>query len=83
MIGQAIVTKVIGPTDTKDKRITARCGAGAITVGWNHALSDAENHIAARKALQFKLAKGCPNNTWLADMATGGLPDGTYVHVFV
>lgn len=36
---QAIVTKYLGPTDTKGERIKATCDAGSVTVAWDYSMS--------------------------------------------
>jgi len=52
---QAIVTKYIGPTDTKGSRIKATCDAGSITIPYPHELSGEDVHAAAAMALVRKL----------------------------
>jgi hypothetical protein len=52
---QAIITKYLGPTDTKGARICARCDAGSITVPYPHQLSGYDVHAAAAMALVRKL----------------------------
>lgn len=71
---QAIITKYIHPTDTKQARVKASCQAGSVTVSWDHALDVDGNHDAACEALRKKLH-------WLAPHygphVSGGMPDGT------
>lgn len=64
---QAIVTKYHGPTDHNGSRITARADAGRISVSWDYALNDEQNHDAAALALAVKLG-------WAVDLVGGGLP---------
>ena len=78
----AIVTKYIGPTETKDSRIKATCAAGSITVGYHNvdvARYEAERHQLVAAMLQRKLG-------WDSDkygkLVTGQLPNGDYAHVF-
>jgi hypothetical protein len=65
---QAIVTKYIGPSNTKGSRIKASAAAGSITVHYDDALNSENNHAAAAQALAAKL--GWPG-TWYM----GGLPN--------
>ena len=45
---QAIITKYIGPTNTRAARIKATCAGGSLTVSYDHALDlDAQHHAAA------------------------------------
>jgi hypothetical protein len=52
---QAILTKYLGPTDTKGARISARCDAGSIMIPYPHELSGYDVHAAAAMALVRKL----------------------------
>lgn len=67
---QAIVTKWIGPTNTKGSRVKAKAAAGSLTVSWDHSKGVEENHTAAAKALASKL-------NWNGRWAAGGMPDDT------
>ena len=78
---QAILTKYIGPNATKGTRIKATCAAGTLTISWDYGLSDEKNHAAAARQLQLKIAH-TGGDHWLAPLATGCLPDGSYAHVF-
>jgi hypothetical protein len=65
---QAIITKYIGPSNTKGSRIKATAAAGSITLHLDHALSTEENHAKAAEALANKFKwRGC----WYG----GGMPD--------
>ena len=69
---QAIVTKFIGPTNTRGARIKATAYAGSITLSWDYALGTTGNHRAAALALADKFK-------WLdhSDLSEGGsLPAG-------
>ena len=75
---QAVVTKFLGPTNTRGSRVNAKCAAGSLTVSWDHALSVDGNHASAAKALVEKLGWTCKSaegytGVWVA----GGLPDQT------
>ena len=52
---QAIVTKYLGPTNTRGSRVKATAYGGSITVSWDHAMNARENHQAACEALARKL----------------------------
>lgn len=52
---QAILTKHIGPTNTKGSRVKASADAGSITASWDYALNIRENHQNAALALAKKL----------------------------
>jgi hypothetical protein len=65
---QAIVTKYIGPTNTRGSRIKATADAGSITVPFNYRLKTfEENHRAAAVALQNKF-------NWQGNLIGGSLP---------
>lgn len=52
---QAIITKYLGPTNSRGSRVKASCEAGSVTIDWNDALDSLENHAAAALALATKL----------------------------
>lgn len=66
---QAITTKYLGPTNHYGERIKATCYSGSITVGYDYALNDNENHDAAAAALVAKMG-------WSGDYIGGGSPCG-------
>lgn len=74
---KAIITKYLGPSNTRGSRIKATEPDGkSITISWNHALSAEANHSDAARMLMDKLG-------WLDyDIATGALKDA-WVHVLV
>jgi hypothetical protein len=86
---QAIQTRYIGPSNTKDARVKAWCERGSVTVSYPHELSGAAVHRAAVDALIAKFVTddaaryGCEKNPWQSDYVTGALPGGDYCHVFV
>ena len=52
----AIITKYLGPTNTKGSRVKAtNYGSVSVTISWNHDLTVVENHEVAAKALCDKL----------------------------
>ena len=59
---QAIVTKFLGPTNSRGARIVARAQAGKITVSWDHSLNVDANHTAAARALAEKMGCGVSSN---------------------
>ena len=72
---QAIRTRYVAPTSYKGAKIAATCAAGSKSIPWNDALSNEENHNAARKALCAKLE-------WSGEMVSGTFTDGCMYHVF-
>lgn len=68
---QAIQTKFLGPTNTRDSRVKAYSEAfpRGVTVEWNHALSSEENHD--RAATAFVTA-----HEWYGTWVRGGSVDG-------
>lgn len=73
---KAIVTKHLGPTNTKGARIKASAADGnQIIVPMDYEVSNEEAHLGAAYAL-------CAKMNWLGYLAQGGLKNG-YVHVFV
>lgn len=78
---QAIVTKYLGPTNTKGGRIKARCDAGSLTIGFHDGDGREDPHDRAARLLAEKLG-------WTSDLygqlAVGELPDGTgNAYVFI
>ena len=88
---QAIQTKYLAGTNSKGSRIKAYCERGAVTVLYPYGLSGEQCHRFAVRALVAKFVKEDAarfgdhpgQNPWTAPYVTGGLPDGTYAHVFV
>lgn len=88
---QAIQTKYIPATDRHGSRVRAKCSRGFITVAYPHELSGSDVHRFAAKALVAKFIKadtklyGTPpdKNPWGRAFVSGGLADGTEVHVFI
>lgn len=81
---QAIQTKYHGPTNTRGSRITAKCAAGSLTLGYDHSLNPDGNHKAAAEALCRKLGwVPKPGENRYTPMTSGQLSDGSYAHVFL
>jgi hypothetical protein len=77
---QAIVTKYIGPTDTKCSRVKAFCltNTKGVTISWDSELTSDQNHAAAAEAFKEKMLwTGYPKTVM------GALPDGSVAHVFM
>jgi hypothetical protein len=73
---KAIITKYIGPTDTKGSRIKASDEDGhSITISYPHELSGEAVHRKAAEAL-------CQKMNWKGTMVSGSLRNA-YVFVFV
>jgi hypothetical protein len=69
---QAITTKYIGPTNFRSARVKAKCQAGSITMSWDDALDDDDNHLKAAQTL-------CKKLDWHEHgryLIAGGLPSG-------
>lgn len=77
----AIMTKFIGPSNTKGQRVKAwapsysESGPTSITLSWNSNLDPAENYRVAAKALAEKLG-------WKGTLHSGYTAEG-YVFVFL
>ena len=62
---QAIVTKYLGPTDTRGGRVKATSASGkTLTVGWRHDLDSGDNHKLAAIGLMRKLGWVEPGMTF-------------------
>jgi hypothetical protein len=69
---QAIMTKYIGPTNSRGSRIKAWCSAGSVTIDYPHQLSNEAVYWEAAKTLIVKLGWQEHGN-WIA----GGLPNSS------
>lgn len=87
---QAIHTKYLPCTNTLGSRIKATCERGSITIPYPYELSGDERHREAVRQLVSRFCAedlksyGTPHasNPWGREFVTGGLPDGTFAHVF-
>lgn len=87
---QAIITKYLGPTNSRGARIKAQCERGKIFFSYPYELSGVGAHRRAAEALTDKFAaedfkrNGTPieKNPWKTPLITGQIPSGEYVHVF-
>lgn len=66
---QAITTTFLAPTNTKGARIRARSNTEYLETGYDHAMSDMENHVAGAMALARKLEIDCE---WCGGATTFG-----------
>ncbi len=73
-----IITKYLGPTDTKGSRIVVRTRNQSITVPWDYELDADINHAFAADYLAQKL--GWDERGYTAHAARGA-DEGTFVHV--
>lgn len=82
---QAIVTKYVGPSNTRGSRIKATAKAGSVTVGYDHALNIDGNHRAAAEALRAKMKWTEESGGYFRGMTLhdGQLPNGDYCWVMV
>jgi hypothetical protein len=71
---QAIVTKFLGPTNSRGSRIKATASAASITVSYDHRLNPEQNHDAACRALVAKL--GWNTEYYGLAWSRGELPGG-------
>jgi hypothetical protein len=71
---QAIITKYIGPSNTKGARIKAIASAGSVTISYDHNQDHDEPFRAGAQAL-------CAKFGWEFNHCNGGLPDGSMVWV--
>lgn len=72
---QTIITKYLGPTNSRGGRIVAKCWNGKKTVSYDHSLNADANHKAAADALIADL-KERTGIDWTI-IATGSVPDDT------
>ena len=66
---QAIQTKYLGPTDFKGARVKAFTPYHSVTLSWDSALNERENHKIGAMALARKLE-------WTGVWSGGGTEDG-------
>ena len=89
---QAIVTKYHGPTETKGSRITAKCGAGSVTVDYYALQPEAQDqgwpgeegvHRAAAERLKKMLVSKKGLTHWDKPTAAGWIDGNSYAHVYL
>ncbi len=75
-MAKAIVTRYVGPTDSRGSRIIARAeGVSSVSIGYADELTSEQNHAAAASKLAARYG-------WRGDFVSGGMPDGaSVVHV--
>ena len=73
---KAILTKYIGPTNTRPARVKADAGDGVtLARSWDSTLDSRRNHAGAARAL-------CNKMGWEAELIGGGFPSGDMAWVF-
>lgn len=78
---QAIQTRFLAPTNTRDPRVKAWCNAGSVTVEWDDERHIEANHAEAARALAIKLGW---TKKHYGGMVGGALPgDNGYCFVFL
>ena len=76
MTRQSIETRYLSSTNVRGVCVKATASAGSVTLGWDYALSPAENHAAAARAL-------CARFDWKGTLARDGrLSPFHHLHVF-
>ncbi len=86
---QAIRTNYIPCTNTRGSRIKASCERGSITVPFDHGAHDPHEVAAVALVARFIeedfKERGQPKekNPWARPFVSGGLPDGSFAHVFL
>lgn len=65
---QAVVTRYVGPTNTRGSRVSVRCDAARMLVPWQCDLGSEENHATAILRMLLRL-------DWCGNWVLGGLPD--------
>lgn len=73
---KALTTAYHGPTNTRGSRVSAKCGAGRVSIEWDDALNSDANHDAAARALLTKLK-------WTGTWARGSVADNAPGYVYV
>lgn len=63
---QAIITKFLGPTNTKGARIKASCAGGSLTIPYPHELNTDDAHMFAALQLSDKLEWSAHVSEWIA-----------------
>ena len=76
---QAIQTRYLSPTNSRDARIKAWAAAGSITIPYPHELSGQACHRAAAEALVVKLGWNAP---YYGGLLGGQLKNGDYTFIF-
>lgn len=74
-MAQTIITKYLGPTNTRGSRIKATCWNGTVTVSYDCGLESNDNHKNAANALIDHLESKADVN-WKI-IASGATPDDT------
>lgn len=73
---QSIVTKFLGPTNTMEPRVTAKCNAGRVYIKFDPRKTPDQNHVEAARKLASRLG-------WYGKFVGGALPHSSGGCVFV
>lgn len=76
---QAILTRYLGPTNSRGARIKATCAAGSVTISYPHDLS---GQAVYRKAAEALISKLGWNDLHYGGLLGGQLDSGDYAFVF-
>jgi hypothetical protein len=71
---QAIQTKFLGPTNSRESRVKAFAAAGSVIIIWDHRLKPEQNHRAAAEMFAIRM-------NWIGTWVAGTLPSGDMVFV--
>lgn len=74
-MAKALVTKFVGPTNTKGPRIKVNGWMNSATYAWDHALSVEENHAVAVGHYVYELNKERSGEYQWAIIGGGATPD--------
>ena len=81
---QAILTKYIGPTNTKGARVQAKTVSKTMTFAWDYSLDEEGNYRNAAHEMCIAMAKLSQGDAWnnpTFQLVSGCLPNGDYCHV--
>lgn len=76
-MAQALITKYVGPTNTRSSRVKVTGWQGSTSVVWDHALSVEENHAVAVAAYVHSLNKERAGDYQWSILQGGRMPDGS------
>lgn len=76
-MAQALITKFVGPTNTKGARIQVKGWINAAYYAWDHALSVEENHAVAVGHYVYELNKERAGDYQWSIISGGSMPDSS------
>lgn len=74
---RALITKFVGPTNTKGSRIQVKGWMNSAYYAWDHSLSVEENHAIAAGHYVFDLNKGRDGDYKWSIVSGGAMPDAS------